>query len=518
MIADTSQNFPRAASPAVTQDKDRERVWFAFALPAVMAFLLALVPVLGKAAAGPMLLILVPLVLWTAFRDTERALYVYIAWCWMDGTIRGLLGQDPVSIVARDLVLGIVAVGWGVQRLQTRSLNPLRCPPGTLLIALFVINCLLQVANPYSLGLVQSIGGLKLHLSAIPLVFVAYDMIRRRAQVRALFLFLTLATLVVGFVSLVQYMGGKDWTWAHFPGTQEVISQGMRSMTEGKQISEIASFKPPGTTGFGGGTAMFISMVFPLTFALPMLFGKLCFPPRVRVCFLAILMAFVVIILINSVRSALVVAVSGVAVSVALIGPRLRARIKSALLACLVLGLVAFTFSQTLSQGGVTDRFASTLSDPADALHQDRQTFFDNGFDIIRLSPMGVGLGRVGAAAGRLRSGPGNGGLEFTPFSEAYLGNIIFETGLIGAILILSIILSFIRRGYLAMTCLHDPDDKFLAAAILAVLAVVLANFFLSPILLGPPGSVLFWLLSGVLLRVFVSPNVASAPQEKQET
>lgn len=226
-------------------------------------------------------------------------------------------------------------------------------------------------------------------------------------------------------------------------------------------------------------------------------------------------MAFVVIILINSVRSSLVVAVSGVAVSVTLIGPRLRERIKMALLACLVLGLVAFAFSQSLSQGGVTDRYASTLSDPANALHQDRQTFFDNGFDIIRLAPMGVGLGRVGAAAGRL--GGSDKSLGFTPFSEAYLGDIIFETGLIGAVLILSIALSFIRRGYLAMARLHDPDDKFLAAALLAVLAVVLANFFLSPILLGPPGSVLFWLLSGVLLRVFASLNAASAPLGRQE-
>ena len=509
MIANAPQPFQRASPRLSAQDEDRQRSRFALVLPAVMAVLLALVPVVGNVAAGPMLLVMVSLVLWSAFRDTERALYIYIAWCWMDGTIRGLLGQNPVSIVARDLVLGIIIVGWGLQRLQTRSQDPLRCPTGTLLVALFVINCLLQVANPYSLGLVQSIGGLKLHLSAIPLLFIAHDVFRRREQVRSLLLFLTLATLVVGLVSLVQYLGGKDWTWAHFPGTREVISQSMRSMTQGNQISEIASFKPPGTTGFGGGTASFIGMVFPLTFALPMLSGKLCFPPRVRTCFFMVLMAFVILILINSVRSSLVAAIGGVAVIVVLIGPRLRTRIRVALLACLVLGFVAFVSSQGLSQGGVTDRYASTLSDPLNALHQDRQTFFENGLDIIMLSPMGVGLGRVGAAAGRLGVGPGGDSLGFTPFSEAYLGNIIFETGIIGAVLILSIAFSFVRRGYLAMARLNDPDDRFLAAAVLAVLALVLANFFLSPILLGPPGSVLFWLLSGLLLRVFASSSPA---------
>jgi len=313
----------------------------------------------------------------------------------------------------------------------------------------------------------------------------------------------------VGFVSLAQYVGGQEWTWAHFPGTKEVISQTMRSMTQGKQISEIASFKPPGTTGFGGGTSAFLGLVFPLTFALPMLSGKLRFPPRVRVCFFAILMAFVVIILINSVRSSLVMAISGFAVSVILIGPCLRARIRVALLACLILGLAAWAFSQSFSQGGVTDRYASTLSDPVNALHQDRQTFFDNGFDIIRLSPMGVGLGRSGAAGARL--GAGNDSLGFTPFSEAYIGTMIIETGIIGAILMVCIALSFIRRGYFAVSRLSDPDDKFLAVAILAILVVVFLNFFFSPVLLGPPGSVLFWLLSGVMLRVFTSPGPALA-------
>lgn len=514
MIAEASRAFPSAASAPIAQDKDRQRAWFALALPAAMAFLLALVPVIGSAAAAPFACVLVPLVLWSAFRDSERAIYVYIAWCWMDGTIRGMLNQNPVSIVARDLVLAIVVVGWGLQRLHTRSEDPLRCPPGSLLITLFVINCLLQVANPYSLGLVQSIGGLKLHLSAIPLLFVAYDVIRRREQVRALFLFLTLATLVIGLVSLVQYLGGRDWTWAHFPGTKDVISQTMRSMTEGKQISEIASFKPPGTTGFGGGTSTFLGLIFPLTFALPMLSGKLSFMPRVKACFFCVLMAFVVIILINSIRSSLVLAIGGVAICVMLIGSHLRARMRRPLLACVVLGLVAFTFSQSLSQGGVTDRYASTLADPANALHQDRQTFFEQAGDIVSLSPMGVGLGRVGAAAGRL--GASDKSLGFTPFSEAYLGNIIFETGILGGILITCIAVSFVLNGCRATARLSDPDDKFLAAALVAVLAVVLANFFFSPILLGPPGSVLFWLLGGVLLRVFMPPSPTLA-QPRQE-
>ena len=234
-----------------------------------------------------------------------------------------------------------------------------------------------------------------------------------------------------------------------------------------------------------------------------MLSGKLKFSPRVKLCFYAILMAFIVIILINSVRSALVIAFCGVIITVILIGGRLRARMRTSLIACVVLALGALAISQSVSQGGVTNRFGSTLSNPTGALQDDRRTFFDDGLNIISLSPLGVGLGRTGAAAGRLGSGAGNNTLGFMPFSEAYLGTMIFETGIIGAILITSVLVMLMVRGYRAMVHLQEPDDRFLSASILSVFVVIFANFFVSPILLGPPGTVLFWLLGGALMRVY---------------
>ena len=217
MSASLVQSAPVSGKLDDAPTLDQKRFWFVLAFPAVLAVLVALVPVIGAAAAGPFLLVLVPLVLWAAFRDTERAIYVYFAWCWLDGTIRGLLHSSAVSIVARDIVLGVIVVGWGAQRLFNRHQDPIRVPPGTLLVALFAVNCLLQVFNPFAVSLVQSIGGLKLHLSAIPLLFLGYDVIRRPAQVRSLFLFLALITLIMGCVSYAQYAHGPSWTTRTFP-------------------------------------------------------------------------------------------------------------------------------------------------------------------------------------------------------------------------------------------------------------------------------------------------------------
>jgi len=500
--------LPTSRPKIKDNDRDSSITRFAVVLPILMALLLALVPVLGTEAKVPFLLVLVPLVIWSAFRDTERAIYVYIAWCWMDGTIRGVLGISPVTIVARDIVLGIVVVGWIAQRLQNRYQDPLRCPPGSLLVALFVINCLLQVFNPYSLGLVQSIGGLKLHLSPIPLFFVAYDVFRRRGQVRSLFVFLTLASLVIGLVSLVQYIGGQNWTWAHFPGTKEAISQSMHVTEVGNTVGEAGLFKPPGTTAFGGGTSAYVSVAFPLTFGLLMLPRKHKASHLLQLFLLGVLMAFVVIMLINGLRSSLVSGIAGVVVSGVLIGRHLRGRMLKGIAVCFVLGLVALTYSQGISQGGVTDRFSSTFANPVKALHQDRRTFFDDVAFITVHSPVGVGLGRMLAGSGRL--GSSDHSLDFVVYSESYLGEIMYETGIIGGILISAIAVAFIRRGYLALARLYDANDRFLATAILGALIVLSANFFVTPVLMGPPGSVMFWLLGGLLLRVFAKPESTS--------
>ena len=118
----------------------------------MMAVFLVMVPAIGSLAALPFLLMFIPLLLWSALRDTEMALYVFFAWCWMDGTIRGIFGSNLIAILSRDIVLFLIAIAWGLQRRRTFLENPLRTPPGTLIVALFVMTCLVEIANPASAG------------------------------------------------------------------------------------------------------------------------------------------------------------------------------------------------------------------------------------------------------------------------------------------------------------------------------------------------------------------------------
>lgn len=510
---------PMLLTPASVFTYDRKRIWFAYALPALMAVLLALVPVIGTSARVPFMLSLLPLIAWFALTDTERGIYVYIAWCWMDFTIRGLFGAPPLLIVARDIVLGVIVVGWAFQRMGTRIQDPLRVPPGSLLITLFIINCFVQLLNPNAVSLLQSLGGLKIHLSPIPLFFIGYDVFRRRDQVRSLFLFLTLSTFVISIVSIVQYMHGMDWTFAHFPGSSEAISTHFNPPNGTVVLKRDDYFKPPGTTGFGGNTAAFAGFISPFTFALFLLSGRLRFNLGMKALFGTVLFGFVVTFFVNGLRSALVEAALCILACSIFVGGRARTRALMAACVCVVLGMAGFAYSQSVSHG-VTDRFSSLFANPQQALQGDRKSFFDQAGELALNAPFGIGLGRTGAGAGHF--GKSTERIGFSAFSEAYLGNMILETGIIGALLIALVSLSFIVRGGMIMKNVQDTDDKLVVSALFSIMFVLFLNFFVASVLVQPPGSVLFWLLGATLLRVYgrlpaTRPGIALAGEQTRK-
>jgi len=487
----------QASSPT---DIDQQRQSFAIGLPIVIGLLLAVLPFIGKAAAVPFLLILLPLLLWTAFTDTERSIYVYITWCWIEGTMRGLFDDNVVSMAARDVILATILIGWLMQRIKTRDRDPLCAPPGSLLVSLFIIATVLQLFNPYTPGLVQSLAGLRFDLSTVPLFFIAYDVFRRPGQIRNLIVFLTLITLAIAVVSLVQYVFGREWTFSHYPGIEHAIDTNAHAAGNA-QLAKSALFRPPGTTMFGGGSAVFVGLVFPLSFALMLLNDKTLSRPWTRLGVAALLLIFVVCVFINGVRLALVESIVGILISSALVGGRTRLRAVLALFACIVIGLTALVFSENISNGGVADRFASTFSDPDQALHSDRASLLDQFSDLVVESPMGIGLGRTGSSVGRF--GDSSESTGFNDYSESYLGNMILETGIIGALLITLVAISFLLRGWKGLKRIYHAEDKILASCLLAVIAVIFIDFFYAPVLVAPPGSVLFWMLGPILLRCY---------------
>lgn len=495
----------KAAANVVDADRyDESRRWFAVALPVTMAILLFLVPIMKTATAVLFLAVLLPLLFYNAFKDPERAFYIYVAWCWMDGTIRGLLGSSSATSLARDLVLAVIISGWIVIRLRTRYDDPVRIPPATLPLALFGILCVLQIANPHAISLMNSLAALKTHLSTIPLYFFAYDVFRRRGQVHSIVLFLVLATAVIGTVSVVQYVMGREWTFAHFPGSDKILDT-YYNFASGAQARNMNLFKPPGCVFYGGATGVFLAIVAPLLCAL-ILMPETARRGLHRVWLFAVMgFGYIAGIFINGLRIGVAQAVIGLVALVLVCGGELRKKALTSVIVGVLCAMVAFSLTSALSGGALTHRFSTFFNDPVDALHQDRSTFFEQMMDLAVHSPVGVGLGRNGPAAQFTPADAPRENLGFGAYSESYLGFLILETGLPGAFLIAFAAATFLRHGIRALMRTTDPNDRILASAVLALQVTIVVNFFFGPILVQPPGSVLYWAFAAMLIRAFAS-------------
>lgn len=495
---------------------DDSRRWFAFAVPALMAVLLYLVPVLRGATAILFVLSLVPLLFVNSLKDSERALYLYIAWCWMDGTIRGLFGSSPFMAAARDIVLALIISGWIVQRLRTRFDDPLRMPPATGALALFAVLCVLQMANPYALSLMNSLGALKTHLSTIALYFFAFDVYRRRGQVYSLVIFIVLATAVIGSISMLQYVMGEGWTFEHFPGSDKILDT-QYNFVSGTDAAGMNLFKPPGTVFYGGATGVFLGIVMPLLCSLILM-------PRIskKVKMLPVLYSFmafgyVVGIFCNGLRIAITQAATGLVILAFTSGPKMRAKAFTTVGVAAGLAILAFSMSVALSGGALTKRFGSFFNDPVQAMHQDRVTLFEQFVDLSVHSPFGVGLGRNGPAAQFTPRELRDEKLGFGSYSEAYLGFLILEVGLPGAILIFWAACVFLRQGTLAVLATTDENDRLVGAGILAVEGTMVINMFAGPILVQPPGAVLYWVFAAILIRAYGKNSQPADPIDQPQ-
>ena len=493
----------RLAARAVDADAyDASRRWFAIALPITMAVLLYLVPILRMSAGVLFFLTLIPLLFFNAFKDPERAFYVYVAWCWMDGTLRGLTGGNSLMAVGRDLVLALIISAWIVMRMRTRYDDPIRIPPAAGPLALFSVLCVLQIANPHAISLMNSLAALKTHLSTIPLYFFAYDVFRRRGQVHSLVLFLVLATAVIGSVSMLQYVMGREWTFVHYPGTDKILDTAYNFASE-SDAETMNLFKPPGTVYYGGATGVFLALMAPLLCSL-ILMQQLYKKNRARIVGYSVMgFGFIIGIFINGLRIAVAQAIIGLVFLAFVCGGALRKQATIAVVACVMAAVVAFSIAATISGGALTTRFGSFFNNPVDALHQDRSTFFEQMVDLAVNSPVGVGLGRNGPASQFTPKDSDVEDLGFGAYSESYLGFLVLETGLPGALLIAYAAFVFLRHGYAALQRTTDPSDRLLAAGVLALQVTICANFFFGPILVQPPGSVLYWVFAAMLIRAF---------------
>ncbi len=456
-------------------------------------------------------------------------LILIIAYLSIEGFLKLLSNYNKVVHVGLDIIvltfaLYLVLIAVMEHRAALDEL------PYTKLVLTYGLWVVLQLLNPYSPGPVQSIAAFKIHLTMMPLYFIAATLFRDVKDVRKFAFGLTVIMLFPYGMALVQYALGPS----------SVLDLSPRFWSN---ISYYHEWRPFGTSAMPGGTSVFAYLVVPFTVAL------LASPVAQRgmkpICLLSLLLATGTFV-VSGVRQVLLGCLVSVALMAVLTMSRRSGRIALATAVMIVIGFGGYlgvtTFLRPMAneavlrdvrapeiwrERDVTQRLLTLGT--ANTYSQAR----DNPWPVIvnRVThyPFGAGLGRTGSALGafqeQVAADQGSAQVQNDiGWADNFVADEIAEVGIPGLIMICWLLFGMLRRSIRLARTAQDPTIMVMAAANAGFFFSVMAMSYGSQPLLGNPITAFFWLLAGfgvamerIEARAKIEAEQAEALEEASE-
>jgi len=435
--------------------------------------------------------LLVPFALWLFFSERyELTLGVLLVFL---GAIDGLLRDESGSTLftlARDLLLYAVALG-ALVRLVVRR-RPVSLPPFTGLVLLWVLVCVVQLANPVNTSELHAAAGLRQHLEFVPLFFLGYAVLRTPSRLAGLLMLLLVVAAANGIASIVEAAAGPTAVASWGPGfANEVHGAGSQAGGLFVAASGQLQLRPPGlgdSYGFGGFVGL---MAVPGAVAL---LGVRALGATRRWLVAPLLVAAILAVVASQARSAIVGACIGLVAFLALTLTSRRglaALALTAVVGALGYGVLAqFDASHANRYSTIApSRFVHTAVSARQATVALIPTY------AVRY-PLGAGIGSVGPAGGSgIGGGPGPGShLD----AESEFTFLEIETGLPGLAAMLALTVTFLAVG-LRLRRVADPRLQRPLAAITAVWVVLSLDWFFGAVSANTPNSPFIWVTAGAL-------------------
>jgi hypothetical protein len=428
---------------------------------------------------------------------------VILAYLSIEGFLKLLSNYNRIVHVGLDIIVLLLAGYFVLQAVVERRAH-LDELPYTKLILVYALWMVLQLLNPFSPGLTQSIAAFKIHLTMVPLYFIAASVFRNREDIIKFCFGMSLIVFVPYGMSLLQYALGPS----------SVLDLSPRFWVN---LGYYHEFRPFGTSAVPGGSSVMAYLVVPLSVVL------LSIPDARKtmkpLALLSIMLAAGTFI-VSGVRQVFLACALIIAVMAVLMMMRRSGRI--AVVAALV-GLVGFgayvgvqTYLRPMSKEAiardprspdiwrereVTDRLL-TLSTGSTYV-----TARDNPLAIIMVRatkfPFGAGMGRTGSASGTFKSNL-TGNAESARiqaqvgWSDSFFADMIAEGGIPALIMLLWILIGMTWRAYRLSRTAQDPAIMAASAALCGFYVSVLAMSYGSTALLGNPVTAFFWFFSGM--------------------
>ena len=186
--------------------------------------------------------------------------HVILVYYSLEGLVKMLSNYHPVLHVSGDLLVVLFALRSVLDR-GTGGVAKVAQTPFLPLFLLFSFWVLVQFFNPYSLGFIPSLAGLKIYLVPPLLLFIAFHHFDRQ-QLMPLTLIITALAAMISGLALIEY----------FWGQQFILSLSPAYMRATREIFLGAQYRPFGTTSLPGMPATWVALATP--FAAYALFQK----------------------------------------------------------------------------------------------------------------------------------------------------------------------------------------------------------------------------------------------------
>lgn len=433
----------------------------------------------------------------------------------LDGYLKLASGSSVVTLI-RDVFIFSLVLGLLIRAAVTRQRLPL--PPLSMWLIAFTVIVLVEFANPQAGTLAHSFAGLRQHLEFVPLFFLTFAYVRTTRALRVFCILLAVVAAANGVVGWIQFKESPTQFASWGPGYSERVLGTGAFAGSGRtgESSTGASLTRPFGLGSDAGDGGLFGMV-----ALCGIFALVASERRRRYQVLAVALALLAVVGIVTSQGRSVIVASVIALLVfALLTQRGGNRVRSLAGLVAVVGVTGLVAATVVGAAGSGSFRYSGLgpSGIVNTTSKARGISIDTIPHNIATYPFGAGLGTAGPASGS--AGASALTQQGTLDAETEFSFLVLETGVPGMLVITGFLLNLLYLGFKRVRDEPDREARILLAALIAPLAAMFAQFFVSaitpsvplgPYLFAAGGVISYWLVELPAVRRREAAGYAAA-------
>lgn len=415
--------------------------------------------------------------------SVEIALWCLLVMSFTDGLLKGL---DPThwTVFIKDLFIFLGMIRWVWLNLTTHDWSSLRKVPLAVPAALFILYCIAETVNTSTRSLTVAAAGLRSWIVWLPVVVLAYDALRKRANLDRMLLLIIVLALFTGAYGILQYNIGFEHLYRLGQGFAFYNRYGWDQNT----VRATSTFVAPGA--FGGA----MSLVAIVALAAAAYFR----PPSWKILAVLTSATCVVGLATSASRAPLLGLLVGT------VGILLMVRKPALLFAAALIALLGLWQLDRFAGGAFGRRYNEVYLNAPTIVGRSVHPFSE-GLTAALDHPFGLGIA-TGVGIGRAGYLLSGSGAEISSESAGALeneyGRALRELGLPGTLLFLWMLFTVVKAGFVAYRRCRTTQYRLLAGACVGITLSVLAQLLVGSALYVAPGGLLFWLFYAIAVRL----------------